>query len=130
MDKKLLDALAAKAEQRKAEKAKGKQFAVGGEMLDFVRIGHTAQLDAFEAFAEAQGKPSQLMAIGAQVIYDCCPALQDTALHAALGVTDPYDTVWALMDVAEVNQLANELFVWLGILPKDADTSTEDTAKN
>ena len=53
MDKKLLDALAAKAEQRKADKTKAKQFEVGGQMLDFVKIGHTAQLDAYEAFIEA-----------------------------------------------------------------------------
>lgn len=50
MDKKLLDALAAKAEQRKADKAKVIQFKVGGQLLDFVKIGHTAQLDAYEAF--------------------------------------------------------------------------------
>lgn len=48
MDKKLLDALAAKAEQRKADKTKAKQFEVGGQMLDFVKIGHTAQLDAYQ----------------------------------------------------------------------------------
>ena len=36
MDKKLLDALAAKAEQRKADKAKVIQFKVGGQLLDFV----------------------------------------------------------------------------------------------
>ena len=54
MDKKLLDALAAKAEQRKADKAKVIQFKVGGQLLDFVKIGHTAQLDAYEAFLAAR----------------------------------------------------------------------------
>ena len=74
MDKKLLDALAAKAEQRKADKAKVIQFKVGGQLLDFVKLGHTAQLDAYEAFLSARERPSQMLAVGAQLIYDCCPA--------------------------------------------------------
>ena len=98
MDKKLLDALAAKAEQRKADKAKVIQFKVGGQLLDFVKIGHTAQLDAYEAFLAARDQPAQMLNIGAQLIYDCCPALQDPELHTALGVTDPYDVIWVLMD--------------------------------
>ena len=120
MDKKLLDALAAKAEQRKADKAKVIQFKVGGQLLDFVKIGHTAQLDAYEAFLAAREQPAQL-------IYDCCPALQDTELHTALGVTDPYDVIWALMDVREVNELAASLFAWLGLIAGDED---ENPAKN
>ena len=71
MDKKLLDALAAKAEQRKADKAKVIQFKVGGQLLDFVKIGHTAQLDAYEAFIEASGNVSTSLSVAAQVIYDC-----------------------------------------------------------
>lgn len=127
MDKKLLDALAAKAEQRKADKTKAKQFEVGGQMLDFVKIGHTAQLDAYEAFLAARDQPSQMLDVAAQLIYDCCPALQDTELHTALGVTDPYDVIWVLMDVREVNTLAASLFAWLGLIPGDED---EDPAKN
>ena len=67
MDKKLLDALAAKAEQRKADKTKAKQFEVGGQLLDFVKLGHTAQLDAYEAFLAARDQPSQMLNIGAQL---------------------------------------------------------------
>ena len=117
MDKKLLDALAAKAEQRKADKTKAKQFEVGGQLLDFVN----------EAFLAARDQPAQMLNIGAQLIYDCCPALQDTELHTALGVTDPYDVIWVLMDVREVNALAASLFAWLGLIAGDED---EDPAKN
>ena len=127
MDKKLLDALAAKAEQRKADKAKVIQFKVGGQLLDFVKIGHTAQLDAYEAFLAAREQPAPMLNIGAQLIYDCCPALQDPELHTALGVTDPYDVIWALMDVREVNELAASLFAWLGLIAGDED---ENPAKN
>lgn len=127
MDKKLLDALAAKAEQRKADKAKVIRFKVGGQLLDFVKIGHTAQLDAYEAFLAAREQPAQMLNIGAQLIYDCCPALQDPEMHTALGVTDPYDVIWVLMDVREVNSLAAALFTWLGLIDGDED---EDPAKN
>ncbi|MEI3556417.1 MAG: hypothetical protein V8Q23_06320 [Eubacteriales bacterium] len=101
MDKKLLDALAAKAEQRKADKTKAKQFEVGGRTArSLLSSSMTAQLDAYaEAFlSEACGKDT-VRSIAAQVIYDCCPALQEPELHTALGITDPYDTVWALMRV-------------------------------
>lgn len=128
MDKKLLDALAARAEQRKADQSKVAQFEVGGQMLDFVKIGHTAQLDAYEAFIEAGPNVSTSLSVAAQVIYDCCPALQDPELHAALGITDPYDTVWALMSVREVNLLGQQIFAWLELLP--ADEKAEDPAKN
>ena len=125
MDKKLLDALAAKAEQRKADKAKVIQFKVGGQLLDFVKIGHTAQLDAYEAFLAARDQPAQMLNIVAQLIYDCCPALQDPELHTALGVTDPYDVIWMLMDVREVNELAACLFTWLGLIAGDEDEEPE-----
>lgn len=128
MDKKLLDTLAARAEQRKADKTKAKQFEVGGQMLDFVKIGHTAQLDAYEAFLAARDQPAQMLDVGAQLIYDCCPVLQDTELHTALGIKDPYDTVWALMSVREVNLLAQQIFAWLELLPQDEEA--EDPAKN
>ena len=62
-----------------------------------------------------------------QVIYDCCPALQDPELHKALGVTDPYDTVWALMDVRDVNVLSAAVFAWLGLIAGD---DNEDPVKN
>ena len=128
MDKKLLDALAAKAEQRKADKAKVIQFKVGGQLLDFVKIGHTAQLDAYEAFLAAREQPAQMLNIGAQLIYECCPALQDPELHKALGVTDPYDTVWTLMQPYEVDQLGGKLYRWLGLVGPAEQKET--TVKN
>ena len=52
-------------------------------------------------------------------------------LHTALGITDPYDTVWALMSVREVNVLAQQIFAWLELLPEDENAKAEqDLAKN
>lgn len=44
MDKKLLDALAAKAEQRAKDRKNAKQFEVAGEMLTFVQPSVDAKL--------------------------------------------------------------------------------------
>ena len=125
MDKKLLEALSARAEQRDEAKRKGAKFYVAGEELDFVQPGVDVKLSYAEALNS--GDTAALLRSCANVIYDCCPALQEPELHAALGVTDPYDTVWALMDVAEVNRLALEVYEWLGLVPRDED---EDPVKN
>ena len=125
MDKKLLEALSARAEQRDEAKRKGAKFYVAGEELDFVQPGVDVKLSYAEALNS--GDTAALLRSCANVIYDCCPALQEPELHAALGVTDPYDVIWVLMDVREVNTLAASLFAWLGLIPGDED---EDPAKN
>ena len=125
MDKKLLEALSARAEQRDEAKRKGAKFYVAGEELDFVQPGVDVKLSYAEALNS--GDTAALLRSCANVIYDCCPALQEPELHAALGVTDPYDVIWVLMDVREVNALAAVLFTWLGLIAGDED---EDPAKN
>ena len=125
MDKKLLEALSARAEQKREAKTQAKKFYVGGMALDFVQPSLEVKLSYAEALTAEN--PADTVRACASLIYDCCPALQSPELHAALGVTDPYDTVWALMDVAEVNRLALEVYEWLGLVPRDED---EDPVKN
>lgn len=125
MDKKLLDALAAKAEQRAKDRKNAKQFEVAGEMLTFVQPSVDAKLSYAEAMLSESA--ADTVRACASLIYDCCPDLQDPELHKALGVTDPYDVIWVLMDVREVNALAASLFAWLGLIAGDED---EDPAKN
>ena len=91
MDKKLLDALAAKAEQRAKDRKNAKQFEVAGEMLTFVQPSVDAKLSYAEAMLSESA--ADTVRACASLIYDCCPDLQDPELHKALGVTDPYDTV-------------------------------------
>ena len=107
MDKKLLEALSARAEQRDEAKRKGAKFYVAGEELDFVQPGVDVKLSYAEALNS--GDTAALLRSCANVIYDCCPALQEPELHAALGVTDPYDTVWKLMEPYEIDQLGGKL---------------------
>lgn len=81
MDKKLLEALSARAEQRDEAKRKGAKFYVAGEELDFVQPGVDVKLSYAEALNS--GDTAALLRSCANVIYDCCPALQEPELHAA-----------------------------------------------
>ena len=54
MDKKLLDALAAKAEQRAKDRKNAKQFEVAGEMLTFVQPSVDAKLSYAEAMLSGE----------------------------------------------------------------------------
>ena len=92
MDKKLLEALAARAEQKAKSRTETKEFDLGGVKATFVKPSQKEQLAIYESMSEATGA-GDLVELSTALIYDCCPDLQDTELHKALGVTDPYDTV-------------------------------------
>ena len=79
MDKKLLEALSARAEQRDEAKRKGAKFYVAGEELDFVQPGVDVKLSYAEALNS--GDTAALLRSCANVIYDCCPALQEPELR-------------------------------------------------
>ncbi len=67
----------------------------------------------------------------AEMIYDCCPTLQDTELLKTLGAeADPYSVVPMLMDVMEVVALADELAEWMGLSKGKEKNSSEDEVKN
>ena len=126
MDKKLLDALAAKAEQREKDRRTATKFMVAGQTLTFVQ----PSVDATLSYAEAMWSESPADAVRAcaSLIYDCCPELQDPELHKAIGVTDPYDTVWKLMQPYEIDQLGGKLYRWLGLVGPAEQKET--TVKN
>ena len=136
MDQKLLEQLAARAEQKKRDRMEVKVFSVGGVDMKFHKPRQGDQLTYYGALAEAAGA-EQLIPLCAQLIYDCCDDLHDPELHKALGVTDPYDTAPALLDVAEIDRLGGQLMQWLGLIgtPVQTDsgaasTQAEETAKN
>ena len=130
MDKKLLEALAARAEQRAQARTAVKPFEIGGQMLGGKKLTGSQQLEYYGAIAEAGGAADMIEAC-TSLIYDSCPTLQDTELHKTLGITDPYDAVRCLMSVHEIDTLGGQLMQWNGLLPDKADgQSAEDTAKN
>ena len=128
MDKKLLDALAARAEQKEKSRTETKEFDLGSVKAMFVTPSQKDQLALYESMSEASGA-GDLVELSTALIYDCCPDLQDTELHKALGVTDPYDTVRKLLDVHEIDVLGGLLMGWIGLLPQEAKEKVEDLAK-
>ena len=130
MDKDLLDALAARAEQRALARTEIGRFEIGGQMLDCKKLTPAQQLEYYSAMSESGGA-ADMIAVCVSLIYDSCPALQDPELHRMLGIADPYDAVRRLMDVRELDQLGGKLFRWNGLL-SDADggPKAEELAKN
>lgn len=126
MDQKLLDALVARAEQRERSRTEAKQFALPGVgMVEFVKPKQAAQIEYYGALAEAR-TPEDALRLSVSVIYDCCPTLQDAELRAALGVKDPYDVVWRLLEPRQIDVLGGKLLEWAGIVGDGA----EEQAKN
>lgn len=136
MDKKLLDQLAARAEQKAKDRLEIKVFSVGGVDMKFHKPKQAEQLEYYGTLAEADGAEA-LIPLCAQLIYDCCDDLHDPELHKALGVVDPYDTAFRLMDIVEIDKLGGDLMRWMGLLAKPVkaadgtqSTQAEETAKN
>ena len=44
-----------------------------------------------------------------KLVYDCCPDLHNTKLHADLGVIDPYDVIDTLFTPVEVMAIGDKL---------------------
>lgn len=131
MDKKLLDALAARAEQRAQARTEMKPFNIGGQMIQCKKLTPTKALEYYGLIVDTDAG-SDMIGVCTSVIYDSCPALQDTELHKALGVTDPYDAVRCLMDICDIDIRGGELLQWNGIISKKEKgvKTAEDTAKN
>ena len=131
MDKKLLDALAARAEQLVQAQYEDKPFEIGGQMIACKKLAGAQQLEYYGALAEAGGA-TDMIGVCISLIYDSCPTLQDPELHKTLGITDPYDTVRRLMDVREIDVLGGKLMQWNGLMPgkPDGGQTAEDMAKN
>lgn len=126
MDSKLLEQLAARAEQKEKDRLAVKVFSVGGVDMQFHKPKQDDQLAYVEALREIKNVRDSV-AVSVSLIYDCCPDLQDPELHKTLGVVDPYDTVRKLMDIGEIDDLGAELAQWIGFLP---GSQQEDAAKN
>ncbi len=126
MDKALLNSFAERAEQKKKSRMEVKPFEIPGVgEVPFNKLGYSASVELMGRMAEAQesGDYVDICNAQAEMIYDCCPTLQDSELLKELGAeADPYSVVPMLMDVMEVAALADELARWMGFL--------EDAAKN
>ena len=131
MDKKLLDQLAARAEQKAKDRLEVKRFSVGGVEMQFHKLKQDEQLSYIEALAEVKGI-RDAVEVSVEMIYDCCDELKDPELHKTLGVIDPHDVVRLLMDPGEIDALGSDLVDWMGFLSRGEDKPArlEDEVKN
>ncbi len=128
MDKALLNSFAERAAQKKKSRMEVKPFEIPGVgAVAFTKLGYSASVELMGRMAEANekgaGSYADIYNAQAEMIYDCCPTLQDPELLKELGAeADPYSVVPMLMDVMEIIALADELAQWMGL--------SEDTVKN
>lgn len=127
MNKSLLEQFALKAEERAQSKLEIAIFEVGGIPTEFKKLSLSQQLEYYEAFTEANTSTEILNNVCKSLIYDSCPALQDTELHKTVGVVEPYDIVNKLIDLADIDELGLNLMRWNGILK---DKKNESETKN
>ncbi len=119
MDKALLNSFAARAEQKKKSRMEVKPFEIPGVgKVAFTKLGYSASVELMGRMVEAEGSKNfaDICNAQAEMIYDCCPTLQDSELLKELGAeADPYSVVPMLMDVAEIAALAAELVTWMNL---------------
>lgn len=128
MDKNLLQALAARAEQKQKERAEIKEFDFPGiGKLSFQKLSQRDQLYLIGKISENADHYEKLMEAEVEMIFDCCPTLQDAELQKELGVVDPFDAVWKLLDVREIQEVADKLTRWMGLIK---DKNEESPVKN
>lgn len=134
-DKTLLEAFAARAEQRKKSRMEVKQFEIPGVgLVPFRKLNTPEEVEFMARIAEdsAQGADgyADIFSARSELIFDCCPTLQDVELQKELGTAnDPYATVPLLMDMAETSKLADELMIWMGLKEPDDDEEKEGKKK-
>lgn len=126
METTLLESFAKRAEQKRQSRMEVKEFEFPGiGKLKFQKLSQRDQIEFIGRMAENAEKYAVLLDLQNELIYDCCPALQDADLQQALGAVDPYDAVRMLLDVREAEELASQLIDWMGLIGKK-----ETPAKN
>lgn len=131
LEQKVFDMLVARRAQREAAQLKvGEIHIPESEDVLQVRMPSAAKmLDFFGRFALTRD-PVEMLNFCAEALYHCCGALQDKALHEAIGVKDPLDVVPALFGPGELNLMGQELLQFLGLVSADDDEADDNPAKN
>ncbi len=135
-DKTLLSAFAARAEQKRKSRMEFKKFEVPGiGPVPFQKLSPSASVDFMARVAEGSERGADGYAdvfnARAELIYDCCPTLQDVDLLRELGTEDdPYSTIPLLMDMTEISKLADELMIWMGMAESDKKDKKDKKVKD
>lgn len=114
----------AKKKQRDADRYKTEEIYVKSldASLVFKKPSQNVLYDIIDEIDS--GSTGSSVAGTCRLIYHCCDALQDPALHQELGIADPFDVVDALFAFEEIGVLGNRLTKFLGL------DGTADSIKN
>lgn len=73
--------------------------------------------DRLYEYANALGNAPDLkvvIAANRELIYDCCPELQNPELHEGLGLKDPYDIMKELFEITDIKEIMNQFNKFIG----------------
>ena len=74
--------------------------------IDFIRLTEIEKKEFLTSYSSGNVDSIE---INYQILYNCCPLMQDKALHELLEVTNPVDVVGKVFSMAEVGVIADML---------------------
>lgn len=108
--------LVAKAIQREQNKTKVKDIPVKSmdRSLTFVKPSENKIIDLMDELENKNSMRDQIEYMR-KLIYFSCPMLQDPELHKELGVNEPFEVVEKLFDIADTNEIGEQLIELIGL---------------
>lgn len=114
-----IESLMQRAEQRKNDKVKLKE--IYNKMLDgnlvLKRIPLTKIVDLLDKLDGENVKLNDCIELYKELIYKCCPILQNKELQDEFDCTEPYDIVTEIFEdnVGEINSVAEQILDMYGM---------------
>lgn len=114
-----IESLIQRAEQRKNDKVKLKEVyneTLGGNLV-IKRVPLTQVVGILDKLDGENLKLSDCIEMYKELIYKCCPILQNKDLQEEFGCAEPYDIVTEVFEdnVGEINKLAEEILAMYGM---------------
>lgn len=103
---------AAEKEQSKGEE-KEIRLLDEEKTITCVRLSDNKIMGVMDEFRSAEATTESAIEKIDHFIYECCPELQNTELHKALDVAEPWDVVKRIFSVPERSAIADQLFEWM-----------------
>lgn len=123
MQKATFKDLLAKKIQREQDKFRTKDIVVKsmGKVLTFVKPEESKIIDLMDELNADSSMRTQIEYMR-KLIYFSCPLLQDPRLHAELEIKgEPFEVVEMLFDIADTNEIGEELIELLGMSKIDEE---------
>lgn len=118
-----IESLIQRAEQRKNDKIKLKEVyneMLGGNLV-IKRVPLTQVVGILDKLDGEDLKLADCIEMYKELIYKCCPILQNKELQEEYGCAEPYDIVTEIFEdnVGEINKLAEEILDMYGMTDKE-----------